>query len=106
MNEESKTYLTQAEITLDATIALLTEDDILKESCDNAAAGGTVCDADQQIFKYSPFLGSQSSAVFHYGTDAAGSVWYAPNTGGSIFTPKTSASGLEAQIAAARYGPC
>jgi len=126
-----ETYLTQAEITLDATIARLTDDDILKESCDDAASGGTVCDADQQIFKgiwtkhlqfyldrandptrtakYSPFLGSQSSAVFHYGTDAAddvGSVWYAPNAGGSIFTPKTSASGLEAQIAAAKYGPC
>ncbi|KAJ7725838.1 glycoside hydrolase family 76 protein [Mycena maculata] len=125
------TLLTQAEITLDATISLLTEDDILKESCDDAAAGGTVCDADQQIFKglwtkhlqyyldrandatrtakYSPFLGSQASAVFHYGTDAnndVGSVWYAPNAGGSIFTPKTSASGLEAWIADAKYGPC
>lgn len=32
--------------------------------------------------KYSPFLGSQTSAVFHYGTDAnndVGSVWYAPD---------------------------
>ncbi|KAJ7462290.1 glycoside hydrolase family 76 protein [Mycena galericulata] len=123
--------LTQAEITLDATINLLTSNDILKESCDDAAAGGSVCDADQQIFKgiwtkslqyyldrandparnakYSPFLGSQSSAVFHYGTDAnddVGSVWYAPNAGGSVFTPKTSASGLAAQIADAKYGPC
>lgn len=29
--------------------------------------------------KYSPFLGSQDSAVFHFGTDASddvGSVWY------------------------------
>jgi predicted alpha-1,6-mannanase (GH76 family) len=124
-------YLDQAEITLDATISQLTSDDILKESCDDAASGGAVCDADQQIFKgvwtkhlqyyldnandatrtakYSPFLGSQTSAVFHYGTDAAGdvgSVWYAPNQGGSIFTPKTSASGLEAHVAAAKYGPC
>lgn len=39
--------LDQAEITLDATISLLTSDDILKESCDDAASGGSVCDADQ-----------------------------------------------------------
>lgn len=59
--------------------------------------------------KYSAFLGSQSSGVFHFGTSASndvGSVWYAPNQGGSIFTPKTSASGLEAHVAAAKYGPC
>ncbi|PPQ69901.1 hypothetical protein CVT26_014164 [Gymnopilus dilepis] len=127
----NKSYLDQAEITLDATISHLTSNNILKESCDDAAAGGPVCDADQQIFKgiwtkhlqyyldnandasrtakYSPFLGSQTSAVFHYGTDAnndIGSVWYAPNQGGSVFTPKTSASGLEAHVAAAKYGPC
>ncbi|KAF5393537.1 hypothetical protein D9757_000557 [Collybiopsis confluens] len=120
------TLLDQAEITLDATIAHLTQNDILKESCDNAASGGSVCDADQQLFKglwtkhlqyyldmandpartakYSPFLGSQDSAVFHFGTDASndvGSVWYAPNQGGSIFTPKTSTSGLEAHVASA-----
>jgi len=125
------TLLTQAEITLDATIKLLSTNNILKESCDDAASGGPVCNQDQQIFKgiwtkslqfyldrandptrnakYSGFLGSQSSAVFHFGTDAAndvGSVWYAPNAGGSIFTPKTSAAGLEAHIAAAKYGPC
>ncbi|KAJ6625661.1 glycoside hydrolase family 76 protein [Mycena sp. CBHHK59/15] len=118
--------LTQAEITLDATISLLTTNSILKESCDDAAAGGPVCDADQVSWpsvqyyldrandparnaKYSGFLGSQSSAVYHYGTDAAGdvgSVWYAPNAGGSVFTPKSSASGLEAHIADAKYGPC
>ncbi|KAJ7703216.1 glycoside hydrolase family 76 protein [Mycena rosella] len=123
--------LTEAEITLDATIKLLTTNNILRESCDNAAAGTVQCNQDQQIFKgiwtkslqyyldrandparvakYSAFLGSQSSGVFHFGTDAAGdvgSVWYAPNAGGSIFTPKTSASGLEAHIAAAKYGPC
>ncbi|KAJ6593883.1 glycoside hydrolase family 76 protein [Mycena capillaripes] len=126
-----KTLLTEAEITLDATIKLLTTNNILRESCDNAASGGSVCNQDQQIFKgiwtksvqyyldrandpartakYSAFLGSQSSGVFHFGTDAAGdvgSVWYAPNAGGSIFTPKTSASGLEAHIADAKYGPC
>ncbi|KAJ7262191.1 glycoside hydrolase family 76 protein [Mycena haematopus] len=109
--------LTQAEITLDATISLLSTNNISRNR-------GSVCDADQQIFKgiwtkslqfyldransaarnakYSGFLGSQSSAVFHYGTDAAndvGSVWYAPKLA-------TSASGLEAHIAAAKYGPC
>jgi len=122
--------LDQAEITLDATIKLLTTNNILKETCDSAS-GATECDADQQIFKgiwtksvqyyldrandatrvakYSGFLGSQTSAVFHFGTDAAGdigSVWYAPNAGGSEFTPKSSASGLEAYIADAKYGPC
>ncbi|KAJ7497280.1 glycoside hydrolase family 76 protein [Mycena latifolia] len=126
----NKTLLTEAEITLDATIQLLTTNNILKESCDSAT-GAAECDADQQIFKgiwtksvqyyldrandparvakYSAFLGSQSSAVFHFGTDAAGdvgSVWYAPNAGGSEFTPKSSASGLEAHIADAKYGPC
>ncbi|KAJ7045498.1 glycoside hydrolase family 76 protein, partial [Mycena alexandri] len=126
-----KTLLTQAEITLDATIKLMSTNNILRESCDNAAAGGAVCNQDQQIFKgiwtksvqyyldrandptrnakYSAYLGSQSSGVIHFATDAAGdpgSVWYAPNAGGSIWTPKTSASGLEAHIAAAKYGPC
>ncbi|KAJ7178524.1 glycoside hydrolase family 76 protein [Mycena crocata] len=126
-----KSLLTEAEITLDATIRLMSTNNILRESCDNAASGGAVCNQDQQIFKgiwtksvqfyldkandparnakYSGYLGSQQSAVFHFGTSASndiGSVWYAPNAGGSVFTPKTSASGLEAHIAAAKYGPC
>ncbi|KAF8161061.1 glycoside hydrolase family 76 protein [Crassisporium funariophilum] len=128
---QDTSLLDQAEITLDATIALITQNNILRESCDNAFSGGSVCNQDQQIFKgiwtkhlqfyldmannaqrtakYSSFLGSQTSAVFHYGTNAAndvGSVWYAPDQGGSIFTPKSSASGLAAHIAAAKYGPC
>ncbi|KAF5354746.1 hypothetical protein D9756_005252 [Leucocoprinus leucothites] len=123
--------LDEAEITLDATIRHMVDNNILRESCDNAASGGSVCNQDQQLFKglwtkhlqyyldmandpartakYSAFLGSQSSGVFHFGTNAdndVGSVWYAPNQGGSIFTPKTSASGLEAHVAAAKYGPC
>ncbi|KAG6837699.1 hypothetical protein H0H93_003501 [Arthromyces matolae] len=123
--------LTQAELTLDATITHLSTNNILKESCDNAVGGGSVCNQDQQIFKgiwtkhlqfyldrandparvakYSGWLGSQTSAVYHYGTNAAnivGSVWYAPDQGGSIFTPKTDASGLAAHVAAAKYGPC
>ncbi|KAF8893379.1 glycoside hydrolase family 76 protein [Infundibulicybe gibba] len=126
-----KTLLDQAEITLDATIAHLTTINILRESCDDVASGGAVCDQDQQIFKgiwtkhlqyyldnandpartakYSAFLGSQIAAVLHFGTNAdndVGSVWYEPDQGGSIFTPKTSASGLAAYVSAAKYGPC
>ncbi|KAG6862254.1 hypothetical protein C0995_002185 [Termitomyces sp. Mi166 len=127
----NSSLLTQAELTLDATIAHLSTNNILRESCDDAVAGGPVCNQDQQIFKgiwtkhlqfyldrandpvrvakYSSWLGSQTSAVYHYGTNAnniVGSVWYAPDQGGSIFTPKTDASGLAAHIAAAKYGPC
>jgi len=126
-----QSLLDQAEISLDATIQHLSTNIILKEVCDDAASGGAVCNQDQQIFKgiwtkhvqfylddannanrtakYSDFLGSQSSAVFHYGTNSAndiGSVWYAPDQGGSVFTPKSSASGLAAHIADAKYGPC
>jgi hypothetical protein len=46
------TLLDQAEITLDATIDILTEDDILKEICDTVISGGPVCDADQVCFYY------------------------------------------------------
>jgi len=123
--------LDQAEITLDATIIHLTENDILKEPCDDAKAGGGQCDHDQQIFKgiwtkhlqyyldnaddatrtakYNPFLGSQYSAILRYSTNAnndIGSVWYAPNLGGSSWSPESSASGLAASIADAKYGPC
>lgn len=35
-----------AEVTLDATIAKLSTNSILRETCDDAA-GGTICDADQ-----------------------------------------------------------
>jgi len=126
-----KSLLTQAEITLDATIARLSTNNILRESCDNAVGGGSVCNQDQQLFKglwtkhlqyyldmandsartakYASYLASQTSAVFHFGTSASndvGSVWYAPDQGGSIFTPKTSASGLAAHVAAAKYGTC
>ncbi|KAF4567449.1 hydrolase 76 protein [Pleurotus pulmonarius] len=126
-----RTLLDEAEITLDATIRHLSTNNILRESCDNAASGGPVCNQDQQIFKgiwtkhlqyyldtandasrtakYAAFLGSQSSGVLHFGTSASkdvGSVWYAPDQGGSIFTPKTSASGLAAHVAAAKYAPC
>ena len=40
----------QAEITLDAAISLLTVNDIFKESCDDAAAGGAQCNHDQVSF--------------------------------------------------------
>jgi hypothetical protein len=59
--------------------------------------------------KYAPFLGSQESAVVHFGTSASddvGSVWYAPNAGGSIFSPESSSSGLAAHVAAAKVSRC
>ncbi|KZP26488.1 glycoside hydrolase family 76 protein [Athelia psychrophila] len=121
----------QAEITLDAAISLLTQDNILKESCDDVTSGGSSCNADQQIFKgvwakhlayyldavnsatseakYSPFLGSLNSAVTHYGVDADGdcsSTWYAANAGGGTYTAQSDASGLAAFNAASKYGPC
>ncbi|KAH7888838.1 glycoside hydrolase family 76 protein [Phlebopus sp. FC_14] len=128
----NSSLLDQAEISLDATMSSsLTDNGILRESCDDAAAGGSTCDHDQQIFKgiwtkhvqyyldsakdssrtakYSSFLGSQYSAVTHYGMNAVhdiGSVWYAPDQGGSQWQPEASASGLEAIISAAKYGPC
>ena len=103
--------LTQAEITLDATISLLTVNGILKESCDNANPTSS-CDNDQAMFKglwmkhlqfyldlvpdrapkYASFIGAQESAVYHYGTGAewtVGNVWYQANQGGSLFTAQT-----------------
>lgn len=55
--------------------------------------------------KYSAFLGSQCVAVYHNAMNAAhdvGSVWYAPNQGGSQWGPQPSASGLEAVLSAAK----
>ncbi|TFK62697.1 glycoside hydrolase family 76 protein [Pluteus cervinus] len=124
-------YLTEAEITLDATITHLTQNNILKESCDDPNPDGVNCGGDGFLFKglwtkhvqyyldaandagrtakYAPFLWSQSSAVFHYATGSTndpGSVWFASNNGGSVFTGVSSASGLEAHVAAAKYGTC
>lgn len=85
----------QAEITLDATIAHLTQNGILKETCDDAVNSG--CKNDQQIIfkgiwmkhvqyyvdaansasrtaKYSSFLGAQLSAIVHYGTNGNGDI--------------------------------
>jgi hypothetical protein len=58
-----------------------------------------------RVAKYAPFLGSQSSAALHFGKDAAndvGSVWYAPNQGGSVFSPEATTSGLAAFVSAAK----
>ncbi|KAG9024232.1 hydrolase 76 protein [Tulasnella sp. JGI-2019a] len=126
-----KSLLDIAEVTLDATISYMTQGGILKESCDDAAAGGAQCDHDQQIFKgvfmkhlqyyldmandstrtakYAGFIAAQASAVLHYGKNAnndIGSVWYAPDAGGSVWQPEASASGLAAIVAAAKYGTC
>lgn len=129
---------------MDATISQLTENNILKESCDNVASGAAACDPDQQYFKvrmrdpvelclltifiqgawtkhlqyyldyandatrtakYSPFLGSLTSAIVHYGIDAdhdVSSTWYAANEGGGVFHAQTDASGLAALNSAAK----
>lgn len=55
--------------------------------------------------KYRDFLMLQSSAVCHNALDATddvGSVWYAPDNGGSQWGPQASASGLEAVISASK----
>jgi len=57
--------------------------------------------------KYSGFLHAQESAVFHFAKRAdniVGSVWYAPDQGGSVFTAETSASGIAATVASAKVG--
>ncbi|TFL03058.1 glycoside hydrolase family 76 protein [Pterulicium gracile] len=125
-----ESYLTEAEISLDATISLKTENGILRESCDDVA-GSTVCDNNQVIFKgiwtkhvqfyldnvkddartakYSAFLGAQSSGVFHYGTNGSndvGTCWYAPDEGGSTFGVLSTSSGMAAHVASAKYGGC
>ncbi|KAI9572201.1 glycoside hydrolase family 76 protein [Boletus coccyginus] len=128
----NKTFLQQAQVSLDATISgSLTRENILKESCDDANSGGSLCNKDQQLFKglwmkhvqyfldsandasitnkYTDFLGSQYAAVYHNALNVVkdvGSVWYAPNKGGSVWGPQASASGLEAVLSAAKYAPC
>jgi len=103
---------------------------VLKESCDDAESGGSLCNNDQKLFKglwtkhvqyfldtaqnasiaakYSHFLSSQYEAVWNNARNATndiGAVWYAPNQGGSGWGPQASASGLEAAISAAKYAP-
>ncbi|KIK69484.1 glycoside hydrolase family 76 protein [Collybiopsis luxurians FD-317 M1] len=131
----NETLISEAEITIDATIKDLTENGILKESCDDVKLEGTPCDTDQQIFKgiwlkhlqylitfanvqskhpelvkkYGSFIGAQSNAVLHTATDSQldiGSVWYGANKGGSIFSVQALASGIMAHVANAEYGPC
>lgn len=44
----NKTHLQQAQVSLDATISSsLTHENILKESCDDANSGGSLCNKDQ-----------------------------------------------------------
>jgi hypothetical protein len=42
-----KSLLDEAEITLDAAVKHLSTNNILQESCDDAASGGAVCNQDQ-----------------------------------------------------------
>ncbi|KAG0704535.1 glycoside hydrolase, partial [Suillus ampliporus] len=122
--------LDQAEVSLDATMnwtSSLTDNGLLRESCDSAASGDKNCNRDQQIFKgiwtkhvqyyldnandtsriakYSDFLGSQYSGIVDHATNSdrdVGSVWYDTNQGGSQWSPEASASGLQALISAAK----
>lgn len=58
--------------------------------------------------KYAPIIGAQASAVLHYGKagdNDVGSVWYAANSGGSVFQPEATTSGLAAIIADAKVRP-
>ncbi|EIM86953.1 Six-hairpin glycosidase [Stereum hirsutum FP-91666 SS1] len=128
---QDTTYLDQAEITLDATITHLSENGVLKESCDDPASGAGNCGSDGSLFKglwvkhvqyyldsandatrtakYSPFLGTTAAGVHNNALDSAndiGTVWYAPNEGGSVFSEVATSSGLNVLVAAAKYGPC
>ncbi|KAJ4492004.1 glycoside hydrolase family 76 protein, partial [Lentinula edodes] len=129
----NETLISEAEITIDATIRNLTMNGILKESCDDVVLEGIPCDSDQQIFKgiwlkhlqyfltfvhpkhpelaakYNSFIGSQSEAVLQLATNSQldiGSVWYATDAGGSIFSVQSLASGIMAHVTNAQYGPC
>jgi hypothetical protein len=44
------TLLDQAEITLDATVSHLTQNNILKENCDNVVPRTSTCNTDQVRF--------------------------------------------------------
>ncbi|KAF5373367.1 hypothetical protein D9757_009735 [Collybiopsis confluens] len=127
----NETLISEAEITIDASIRNLTVNGVLKESCDDVKLEGTPCDTDQGIWlkhlqylitfanvqskhpelitKYGSFIGAQSAAVQHTATDRQldiGSVWYGANQGGSIFSVQGLASGIMAHAANAEYGPC
>ncbi|KAF8306706.1 Six-hairpin glycosidase [Clavulina sp. PMI_390] len=122
--------LTAAEKSIDATFSTMETNGILKESCDSNT-GATTCDADQQIFKgvfmkhlsyyltyvndatkvskYTGQINAQASGIYYYGTGSGwivGSVWYAGNSGGSIFSPKTQTSGLAGLTAGSEYASC
>ncbi|EIW75981.1 glycoside hydrolase family 76 protein [Coniophora puteana RWD-64-598 SS2] len=121
------TLLDVAETSLDATIMSLTDDGILKEACDDAVGGSTECSHNSQLFKglwmkhlsyyltyandssrtakYAQFITAQYDAILQNAMNAQydiGSVWYAPNQGGSVFQPEASASGLEGILADAQ----
>lgn len=64
----------------------------------------TANDASRKA-KYAGFINAQASGVVHYATGSGynvGSVWYGPNQGGFVFSPKTQASGLAALVSAAK----
>lgn len=126
--------LDQAEISLDATIKFHSSfagNGILRESCDFAVSNDETCNRDQQIFKgiwtkhvqyyldnandisrvakYSHFLGFQHLGILRHATNSVydvGSVWCTTDQRLSQWSPEASASGLQAFISAAKYGPC
>lgn len=64
---------------------------------------------ESRIAKYSPFIGSTTAGVYNNALDSSddtGTVWYAPNEGGSVYSEVATSSGLNAFVAAAKYGPC
>ncbi|KAJ7507381.1 glycoside hydrolase family 76 protein [Mycena galericulata] len=98
---------------------------VLAEWCDGAKT--STCDADQTYFKgafmkhlqyfldsvnattrqqYAGFVGKQAAAVVSITTSAGdiGSVWYAPNQGGSILSYRTMTAGLDALNCGQKYG--
>ncbi|KAL1739611.1 glycoside hydrolase, partial [Schizophyllum fasciatum] len=118
-------YLTEAEKTIDAVVAAMSQGGILKEACDDAS--NNKCNSDQQLFKgvfmkhlqyyldqandkartakYSQWISAQASGIYHYAIGSKGepgSVWYAADAGGSQFTVPAALSGLMGLIAAAK----
>jgi len=121
-------YLTAAQVSIDATIATMTVDGILRETCDDIT-DVVQCNSDQYLFKgifvkhlgyilgvsnnaaltakYSGFIEAQAAAVVAHATtggDDYGSIWYGTDAGASPHSGSSQTSALEAFIAAAMWG--
>ncbi|KAJ6577079.1 glycoside hydrolase, partial [Mycena sp. CBHHK59/15] len=131
----NSTLLDQAEITIDAMFSDsdISTNGILHESCDNPTSYGCGTDANSMVFKglfmkhlqyyidwandatnaryakYYNNIWAQYSAVFHYATNSdteSGTLWWQPDAGGSVFNGYSDQSGIDAILAAAKYGGC